>query len=130
MDGSHRPKIGPRRGFSLLEIQAAFIVLGFSMAALVPFAVAQLKLVGYLEKRLPPNTTYVLMSRDHGLVSLLAAGGGEAQQQSIQPPVGGALSSTTSTPSSGTSPNTLTVEPPHSNVGLDMSVTVTVKQVP
>jgi hypothetical protein len=67
---------GRRRAFSLLEVQAAFIILGFSMAAIFPFAVAQIKLVAALEQRLPPNTTFVLVSRDNHLLALLAAGGG------------------------------------------------------
>ncbi len=128
----HRPKIAGRRGFSLLEIQAAFVVLGFSMAALVPFAVAQLKLVGALERRLPPNATYVLMTRDHGLVSLLAAGGGKTSQATQAPP-GGALSSSPSPPSSSTTPNSLTVQAPQAVSGggpLDMQATVTARKVP
>jgi hypothetical protein len=74
MTRPHRSTDGTRRGFSLMEIQAAFVVLGLGVAALVPFAIAQLRLVTALERRLPPNATYVLISKDHGLVSLLAAG--------------------------------------------------------
>ena len=69
-------RFGMRRGFSLLEVQAAFLILGFSVAALFPFAVAQLKLVAALERRLPPGVTFSLVSRDHRIVNLLAAGDG------------------------------------------------------
>ena len=133
MTRTRRPPGRARKGFSLLEIQAAFIVLGFSMAALVPFAIAQLKLVSALEKRLPPNTTYVLMSRDHGLVSLMAAGGGRPPQQAIQVPPGGDLSTSSAPPSTATTPNFINVGQPQPGPGpgpMDMSTTVTVKKVP
>ena len=65
-----------RRGFTLMEVQAAFVVLGFSVAALFPFAVAQFKLVAALERRLPPNVSFAMVSRDHQIVNLLVAGGG------------------------------------------------------
>ena len=121
MTRSHRSPIRPRRGFSLLEVQAAFIVLGFSMAALVPFALAQLKLVTALEHRLPPNATYVLISKDHGLVSLLAAGGSGS-------PTAGTTKNTTSPL---TKPRAIAIDQvqPVANGGpMDMVATVTVQK--
>ncbi len=84
-----RARPGPRRGFSLLEVQAAFVVLGLGVAALVPFALAQLKLVAALERRLPPGATYLLISNDHQMVGLLGEGGSGATGNPA-PPVKGA----------------------------------------
>jgi type II secretory pathway pseudopilin PulG len=42
----------PRRGFSLLEVQFAFAVLGIGLAGLCPLVVMQLRQVRVLEKRL------------------------------------------------------------------------------
>jgi hypothetical protein len=75
-------RMGTRRGFSLLEVQAAFLILGFSVAALFPFAVAQYRLVGALERRLPPGVNYALVSRDHRMVTLLVAGPGSSSTSS------------------------------------------------
>jgi hypothetical protein len=74
-----------RRGFSLLEVQAAFVILGFSVAALFPFAVAQFRLVAALERRLPPGVTFALVSRDHRMVNLLVAGSTQAGSGSPTP---------------------------------------------
>ena len=87
MSTRHTAQGGHRRGFSLLEVQAAFIVLGFSMAALFPFAVTQLRLVAALEKRVPPNTTFVLVSRDNHMLNIVAAGtGGNAIASPLSKP--------------------------------------------
>ncbi len=114
-----------RSGFSLLEVQAAFIVLGLSMSALVPFAISQLKLVAELEKQLPPNATYVMMSRDHGMVSLLANGGGT--------PVLNRSPNSTAAPSQTSTPNVITVSNVQAIVPggpMDMQATVQVSMGP
>ena len=121
MTGSHRPPIGTRRGFSLLEIQASFIVLVFSVAALLPFALGQLKLVTAMERRLPPNATYVLISKDHGLVSLLAAGGGD-------PPSAGTTDNTTSPVTNSRAIAIDQVQPVGNGRPMDLVATVTVKK--
>ncbi len=111
-----------RRGFTLLEIQAAFIVLGFSVAALVPFAIGQLKLVAALERRLPPNATYVLVSDDHEMVALLAAGSG------VSTPSGVGTTTNTLTPVATSRAIAINQVQPVSGGGpMDLVATVTVK---
>jgi Tfp pilus assembly protein PilV len=125
MTGPHRSPTGPsprpRRGFSILEVQAAFVVLGLGVAALVPFAVAQLRLVTALERRLPPNATYALISKDHGLVSLLAAGG------SGSPTSAGTTSNTTAAIPTSRAIAIDQVQPAGTGP-MDLTATVTVKQ--
>jgi type II secretory pathway pseudopilin PulG len=114
---------GRRRGFTLLEIQAAFVILGFSVAALVPFAVGQLKLVAALERRLPPNATYVLVSDDHEMVTLLAAGSGTST------PSGAGTTTNNLTPGSTSRAVAITQVQPFSGGGsMDLVATVTVKK--
>ena len=120
MDGR---RDGSRRGFSLLEVQAAFVVLGLGVAAMVPFALAQVKLVTALERRLPPNATYVLISKDHGLVSLLAAGGGGSSSTT-------SAGTTTNTTDAIINPRAVAIDNVQgSGTGpMDMTATVTVKK--
>ncbi|MDX2036779.1 MAG: hypothetical protein SFX72_09010 [Isosphaeraceae bacterium] len=40
-----------RRGFQLLDVQAALVVLGIALAGLIPIAVAQLRLIKRIESR-------------------------------------------------------------------------------
>jgi hypothetical protein len=115
--------LGRRRGFTLLEIQAAFVVLGFSVAALVPFALAQLKLVAALERRLPPNATYVLVSDDHEMVTLLAAGSGTST-----PSGSGTAANTTSPISTSRAIAINQVQPYNGGGPMDLVATVTVKK--
>jgi hypothetical protein len=96
-----------RRGFSLMEVQVAFLTFGFSVAALFPFAVAQFRLVAALERRLPPNVSFAMVSRDHRMVNLLVAGGGStafaaasaatASAASQGPTFGGSVQNSTTT---------------------------------
>ncbi len=116
---------GRRRAFSLLEVQAAFLILGFSMAAIFPFAVAQLKLVASLERRLPPNTTFVLVSRDNHLLALLAAGGGTTA------PPASASSGGSSTGNIGPATRTLVINSVVPGSGTnEVTATVTVEPKP
>ncbi len=122
-----------RRGFSLLEVQAAFLILGFSVAALFPFAVAQYRLVGVLERRLPPDAQFALVSRDHRLVNLLAAGSGSTGSGSSTPPVADASQGPqyTGSVASSHSLRALVVESVNNAggmSGIDMNAIVVVKQ--
>jgi hypothetical protein len=123
-----------RRGFSLLEVQAAFVILGFSVAALFPFAVAQYRLVAALERRMPPGVTFALVSRDHKMVNLLVAGSTPAgslppstlplpDQASQAPVLNGSVQSTSSS-------RAVVIESVVNNGGMggnDMTATVVVK---
>lgn len=129
--GAEGPRI--RRGFSLLEVQAAFLILGFSVAALFPFAVAQYRLVAALERRLPPGVTFALVSRDHQMVNLLVAGTGSTGTGSTSPSTVGAsqgpLLNGSVTPSTAT--RAVVIEGVVNNGGMagnDMTATVVVKQ--
>ena len=125
---------GNRRGFSLLEVQAAFLILGFSVAALFPFAVAQYRLVAALERRLPPNVSFALVSRDHRMVNLLVAGGGSTEMiptanvaaASQGPQLDGSVQSTSST-------RAVVIESVANEGGMggnDMTAIVVVKKAP
>jgi hypothetical protein len=46
-----------RRGYTFLEVQVAFIVLGVALAGLCPLSVVQLKLMARLEARIPAHST-------------------------------------------------------------------------
>ncbi|MBI1917208.1 MAG: type II secretion system protein, partial [Planctomycetes bacterium] len=50
-----------RRGFSLLELQVAFVVLAIALAGLYPLVVIHSKQQRKLEQRLDPQTTYYLV---------------------------------------------------------------------
>ena len=114
-----------RRGFSLLEIQASFVVLGLSVAGLVPFAIAQLKLVATLERRLPPNATFALISNNHQMVTLLAAGSGTTTPAGVGST---SASGTVSTTASARAVEITQVQPSPDGGSLNMVATVTVKK--
>jgi hypothetical protein len=50
-----------RLGYSLLELQVAFVVLAIALAGLYPLVVIHLKQQRTLEQRLDPQTTYYLV---------------------------------------------------------------------
>ncbi len=68
-----------RRGYSLLEVQVAFVVLGIGLAGLCPLVVIQSKQVRKLEARYKAATTYYLTptvnpwARKLGVPAALAA---------------------------------------------------------
>jgi hypothetical protein len=124
-----------RRGFSLLEVQAAFLILGFSVAALFPFAVAQYRLVAALESRLPPGVTFALVSRDHRMVNLLVAGssqGGTNSGSTTSPPAAASQAALlTGSVLSSSSNRAVVIETVVNSGGLngnDMTATVVVKK--
>jgi len=55
------PKIAARPGFSLLELQVAFVLFGIALAGLGPLVVIQSKQLQQLENRLDDETTYYLV---------------------------------------------------------------------
>lgn len=59
MTMSHLPK-KYRAGVSLLELEAAFLVLGIALTGLAPLVVMHQRQVEKLEKRLNDSTTYYL----------------------------------------------------------------------
>lgn len=54
----------PRRGYTLLEAQVAFAVLGVALAGICPLVVMQLRVVRKLEARFPAGTYYVAPAPD------------------------------------------------------------------
>jgi hypothetical protein len=127
-------RVGIRRGFSLLEVQAAFLILGFSVAALFPFAVAQFRLVAALEQRLPPGVTFALVSRDHQMVTLLVNSGtqtGSSSGSSTSSSAAGLPGSQlTGSVSSSSTNRAVVIETVVNNGGMsgnDMTATVVVK---
>jgi type II secretory pathway pseudopilin PulG len=62
----------PRRGYTLLEVQVAFAVLGIGLAGLCPFVVMQLRQVRQLELRLQGHV--VETSRATGVSQTMLAG--------------------------------------------------------
>lgn len=50
-----------RRGFSMLEVEVAFVLLAIALAGLSPFVMAQLKQIRRIEDRLRPGVTHYLV---------------------------------------------------------------------
>jgi hypothetical protein len=50
-----------RRGYSFLELQVAFVLLGIALAGLTPLVVMQSRQLRMLEARFDPQTTYYLV---------------------------------------------------------------------
>ncbi|NQT13399.1 MAG: type II secretion system protein [Planctomycetes bacterium] len=53
-----------RKGFSFLELQVAFVLLGIALAGLVPLVVMQSKQLKRIEDRLSSQTTHYLAPSD------------------------------------------------------------------
>lgn len=70
-----RPRIRsrPRRGFTLLEVEMAFIVLAIALAGLCPLLVMQSRQLSGLESQLAPQTTYYFAPSTDGWVQKLGA---------------------------------------------------------
>jgi hypothetical protein len=53
-----------RAGYTLLEAQVAFVVLGVALAGICPLVVMQLRVVGKLEARFPQGAYYLAPAAD------------------------------------------------------------------
>lgn len=67
------PSPAPRRGFTLLEVEVALIVLAIALAGLCPLLVMQSRQLSSLETQLSPKTTYYLGPSNDAWVQKLGA---------------------------------------------------------
>src|SRR3989304_5671051 len=65
--------LAPRRGFSLLELQVAFVLFGIALAGLGPLVVMQSRQLQRLEARFNDQTTYYLVPSTHAWARKLGA---------------------------------------------------------
>ena len=62
-----------RPGFSLLELEVAFVVLGVALSGLCPLVVMQTRHVKDLEARLSPQTVYYLVPSSNSWAQKIGA---------------------------------------------------------
>jgi type II secretory pathway pseudopilin PulG len=70
---SRSKKNGPRTGFSLLELEVAFVLLGIALAGLGPLVVMQSRQLKRLESRFRDQTTYYLAPSENRWARKLGA---------------------------------------------------------
>jgi type II secretory pathway pseudopilin PulG len=84
---SQRKRPSGRAGFSLLELQVAFVVFGIALTGLCPLVVMQTRHVKNLEARLNPQTVYYFVpSSDLWTAKLGAAATVTSQYVTPTPP--------------------------------------------